>query len=64
MDKGQKKYRIKLIETIGAYGQEEWTEDYDTEEEAKRRIITVNVERVLKFSEWEIMALETIERVE
>lgn len=36
------KYRINLVESERGWGQEYWTEDYDTYEEARARIKSVN----------------------
>jgi hypothetical protein len=36
------KYRIWLVESERGWGQDWWSEDYDSYEEAKRRIAEVN----------------------
>ncbi len=36
------KYRITVLESERGWGQDTWTEDYDTPEEAKARINEIN----------------------
>lgn len=38
------KYRVFLLESERGWGRDTWTEDYDTYEEAKERIRSVNAE--------------------
>lgn len=59
------KYRIFLVESERGWGQDRWHEDYDTYEEAKRRIITVNAANVtLRAPDWYMQADDRIEVVE
>ena len=59
------KYRIKLVESERGWGQEEWTEDYDTYEEAKERIRSVNAKNTAPAApDWYMVAFTTIEAVE
>lgn len=59
------KYRIKLVESERGWGQEYWTEDYDTRDEAQERIRSVNAENVAqKAPDWYVAAFPEIEIVE
>ena len=59
------KYRVKLVESERGWGQEEWTEDYDSYEEAKERIRSVNAENTASTApDWYMVAFTTIEAVE
>ena len=58
------KYRVFLCETCEPAFIDEWHEDFDTLEEAKRRIISVNVGNHFAGSkDWYIQAKEKIEEV-
>lgn len=58
------KYRIKLVESERGWGQEYWTEDYDTYVAAQRRIEEVNSKNTEKFApDWYIAAFPEIEEV-
>lgn len=59
------KYRVYLREVIGDYSQEEWTEDYDTAEEARNRIDTVNeYGRSMRDKDWYMQAKEQIDEIQ
>lgn len=59
------KYRIQLMESERGWGQEYWHEDYDTIEEAKDRIKTVNGRNTLEVApDWYMQADDKIEVVE
>lgn len=59
------KYRVYLIESERGWGQERWTEDYDTYEEALQRIRSVNAENTASVApDWYMIAEEKIEAVE
>ena len=59
------KYRVKLVESERGWGQEEWTEDYDSYEEAKERIRSVNAKNITPTApDWYMVAFTTIEAVE
>lgn len=57
------KYRIYLREVIGDYAQEEWTEDYDTPNQALTRIERCRVSGKLG-ADWYIQAKEQIDEVQ
>lgn len=58
------KYRVYLREAIGDYSQEEWTEDYDTPEEAYHRIQVINeYGKSQRDKEWYLQAKEQIDEV-
>jgi len=53
------------VESERGWGQEEWTEDYDTYEEAKERIRSVNARNTTPAApDWYMVAFTTIEAVE
>lgn len=56
------KYRVHLCETIGAYCQEEWHEDYKSRKKALERIKEVN-DNMCMAGEWFIQAREQIEEI-
>lgn len=59
------KYRIFLMESERGWGQDHWTEDYDTYEAAKARIESVNSKNVsLTAPDWYMKADDRIEVVE
>ena len=59
------KYRVQLMESERGWGQEYWHEDYDTHEEAKRRIEDVNSKNTdLIAPDWYMRAEQVIEAVE
>lgn len=59
------KYRIFLMESERGWGQDYWNEDYDTLEEAKERIRSVNAANVtLRAPDWYMQAEDRIEVVE
>lgn len=59
------KYRIFLMESERGWGKEYWHEDYDTYEEAKWRILSVNSKNVTtKAPDWYMQAESRIEAVE
>lgn len=59
------KYRIQLVESERGWGQEYWSEEYDTFEEAKERIKDVNSKNIgATVPGWYMQAEETIEAVE
>ena len=58
------KYRVYLMESERGWGQERWTEDYDTYEEALQRIQSVNAENTAPVApDWYMCAEEKIEAV-
>jgi len=57
------KYRVFLCETIGSYGLKEWHEDYDTVNEALKRIEYCRKNGKLG-TDWFIRAKEKIEEVQ
>lgn len=59
------KYRIQLVESERGWGRDYWHEDYDTHEEAKARIKSVNAKNTsLTAPNWYMQAYDTIEVVE
>lgn len=44
------KYRIRLVESERGWGQEYWTEDFDTRAEAQERIRSVNAQNTAKVA--------------
>lgn len=59
------KYRIFLVESERGWGQDYWHEDYDTYEEAKERIRSVNAENTAPtVPDWYMRAENRIEAVE
>lgn len=59
------KYRIELMESERGWGQDYWHEDYDTYEEAKDRIKTVNARNTLEVApDWYMQAYPDIKVVE
>lgn len=59
------KYRVQLMESERGWGQDYWHEDYDTLEEAKERIRSVNAKNTsLAAPDWYMQAEEKIEAVE
>lgn len=59
------KYRVQLMESERGWGQEYWHEDYDTHEEAQKRIQDVNSQNTsLKAPDWYMCAFEAIEAIE
>lgn len=57
------RYRVYLMEVIGSYAQDEWTEDYATAEDAEERIRNVNSEPILG-AEWYMQAKTKYEVIE
>ncbi len=59
------KFRVQLMESESGWGQNTWTEDYDTYEEAKERIRSVNAENTSFVApDWYMQAEEIVEAVE
>jgi hypothetical protein len=59
------KYRVQLMESERGWGQEYWHEDYDTIEEAKERIRSVNVNNTATSApDWYMRAFDDIETIE
>ena len=59
------KYRIFLVESERGWGQDRWHEDYDTYQEAKRRITEVNSKNTAPSApDWYMAADDRIEVVE
>lgn len=59
------KYRIFLVESERDWGQDRWHEDYDTYQEAKRRITEVNSKNTAPSApDWYMAADDRIEVVE
>ncbi len=59
------KYRVHLMESERGWGQDYWSEDYDSLEEAKERIRKVNADNTsLVAPDWYMQAEERIEAVE
>jgi len=59
------KYRVHLMESERGWGQDYWSEDYDSLEEAKERIRKVNADNTsLVAPDWYMQANEQIEAVE
>lgn len=59
------KYRITLVESERGWGQEYWTEDYDSCVEAEERIRSVNAKNTAeKAPDWYIAAFPEIKIVE
>jgi hypothetical protein len=58
------KYRIRVVESERGWGQDRWTEDFDTFEEAKKRIKDINSKNTsVAAPDWYIQADEHIEAV-
>jgi len=58
------KYRIFLTESEAGWGQERWTEDYDTFEEAQERIREVNSRNTAETApSWYVIAEQYVEAV-
>lgn len=59
------KYRIQLVESERGWGREYWQETYDTYEEARERIRSVNAENTsMTVPDYYMMAESGIEAVE
>lgn len=59
------KYRIRLVESERGWGQEYWTEDFNTRAEAQERIRSVNAKNTAKVApDFYIAAFPDIEIVE
>jgi len=59
------KYRIFVMESERGWGQDRWTEDYDTYEEAKKRITEVNSKNTsITAPDWYMQAEDRVEVVE
>ena len=59
------KYRVTLLESERGWGQDTWTEDYNTYEEAWARIKSVNEKNVSDTApDWYMMADNEVEIVE
>lgn len=59
------KYRITLVESERGWGQEYWTEDYDTRVEAEERIRSVNAKNTaLTAPDYYVAAFTDIKIVE
>lgn len=58
------KYRVHLMESERGWGREYWHEDYDTYEEAQKRVEEVNSKNTgSTVPDWYMQAEETIEAV-
>lgn len=58
------KYRIFLMESERGWGQERWTEDYDTLTEAKARILEVNSQNTAEtVPDWYMVAETRVEAI-
>jgi hypothetical protein len=56
------KYRVFLVESERGWGQDYWTEDYNTYDEAKERIRSVNADNITDIApEWYMQAQDRIE---
>jgi hypothetical protein len=59
------RYRIFLLESERGWGQEYWTEEYNTYEEAKSRIKFVNEQNVSDTApDWYMQAEDRVEVIE
>lgn len=59
------KFRVELMESERGWGQEYWHEDYDTYEEAQKRIHDVNSKNVAgNAPDWYMRAESIIQAVE
>jgi hypothetical protein len=59
------KYQISIVESERGWGQEYWTETYDTYEEAENRIREINRKNTsLTAPNWYMQAEDTIEAIE
>ena len=59
------RYRIQLVESERGWGQEYWSEDFETYEEAVARIKEVNAQNTAaKAPDWYIAAETTVEAIE
>ena len=59
------KYRIFVLESERGWGQERWTEDFDSYEAAKARISAINKENTAaRAPDWYMIAEDRIEAVE
>ena len=59
------KYRVFLLESERGWGQERWTEDYDTFQEAQNRVVEVNSKNTAKYApDWYMAADPNIQAVE
>lgn len=59
------KYRVHVLESERGWGQDRWTEDYDTLEEAKARIKSINRKNTsIRAPDWYMQAEERVEVVE
>ena len=59
------KYRIFVLESERGWGQERWTEEFDTYAEAKARIQAINAENTSPVApDWYMQADDRIEAVE
>lgn len=59
------KYRVTLLESERGWGQNIWTEDFDTMEEAQRRIWSVNAENTSDTApDYYVMADNDVEIIE
>jgi len=59
------KYRVFLFESERGWGQDSWTEDYNTHAEAKERIRSVNAKNTSPTApDWYMIAEDRIEAVE
>jgi hypothetical protein len=59
------KYRIQVMESERGWGQDHWSEDYDTYEEAANRIKDINAQNTARSApDWYMQAETKIEAVE
>ena len=59
------KYRVTLLESERGWGQNIWTEDFDTMAEAQRRIWSVNAENTSDTApDYYVMADNDVEVIE
>lgn len=59
------KYRIRLVESERGWGQEYWTEDFDSRAQAQERIRSVNAKNTAKVApDYYVAAFPEIEIVD
>jgi hypothetical protein len=59
------KYQISVMESERGWGQDYWTEIFDTYDEAKSRIVEINSKNTsVGAPDWYMQANETIEAIE
>lgn len=59
------KYRIQVVESERGWGQERWTEEFDTYEQARARINEINSKNTsLSAPDWYMQADSIVEALE